>query len=323
VARQQDVLPALAVRCSEQVPDNPALDSAEGEQLRQAFRDNTFRNMQICAQAIKLARQLNRVDITPLFLKGTALLLPGHQRPPGFRKQVDIDLIVQPAELEQATAVLLADGYRFYHHHDQFATLTPALRDHRTALAASGAHHHLPPFSKNGYAATVELHRHHLPKRFQRSNPLAPLFTTAVQGESHGAKFLTPAVEHQLIHLLLGKLVNDSFLARRLFPLREGCDYICLLENTRGKVDRRIIEQHCGTILPLFDGLATELMACQPAATHQPNRAVSARLHTMRRRYNSTLMGSLLDTYARALHLAVSLRHNPAQLPAYLQRWHN
>lgn len=69
--------------------------------------------MQISAQALKLTRQLNRAGIAPLFLKGTARLLTADDKKLGFRKQLDIDLLVEPTQLEAACELFLADGYSF------------------------------------------------------------------------------------------------------------------------------------------------------------------------------------------------------------------
>ena len=45
------------------------------EKLTLALLENTRRKLQIKSQAIKLSRVLNGIDISPVFLKGTALLL--------------------------------------------------------------------------------------------------------------------------------------------------------------------------------------------------------------------------------------------------------
>jgi hypothetical protein len=321
MAQHNDVLPALAVRCEEQQIDSASLDNTRDELLQQALRDNTVRNMQISAQAIKLTKRLNAAGITPLFLKGTALLLTENEKNLGFRKQIDIDLLVESGQLEAAAEVFLADGYGFYEFPADSTSTPTRLPDTKTAMKRSAAHHHITPLVKDGYAATVELHRHFLPKRFQNRNPLEALFNTASEQQSHNANFLIPSAEWQIIHLLLGKIIHDGHLARRTFPIREACDYINVLGSKTGSINQELIERHCGNAYPIFSQLIAKLMDYSPKETANTHYDISRRLRIMQKRYNSPGTAKMLDAHARALHLGNSLLHNPAKLPTYLYRF--
>ena len=320
MAHSEDLLPALAVRCNEQDIDTLVFGEEKADALKQALMNNTLRNMKISAQALKFTRQLNQAGITPLFLKGTARLLTSESENLGFRKQIDIDLIVRPEELDAAGDVFLADGYSFCEFPDNSAAVPIAPGDTVSAIKRSAAHHHLPPLVKAGYAATVELHRHFLPRRFQRCNPLNPLFGSARKTASHGATFYVPSTEYQLIHLVLGKLVTDGHLARRSFPIREACDLIDLLDNAEGDVDQQLVVQHCGSNFALFFALVVELMAYHPRTTITELVDASKYIRMMQKRYDSPATGKLLDAYARAQHLAHALVYSPAKLPAYMNR---
>jgi putative nucleotidyltransferase-like protein len=322
MAQAQDLLPALAVRCEEHDQiGKQALNEQQQNTLTQTLRDNTKRNMQISAQALKLTKQLNQAGITPLFLKGTIQLLDPGTKNLGFRKQIDIDLLVEPKQLEAAAEVFLADGYGFYEFSVDPTSEPTRLRDTSTAIKRSAAHHHLPPLVKDGYATTVELHRHFLPRRFQRRNPLQPLFSTASNQQSHGASFLIPSAQYQIIHLLLGKVIHDGHLAGRTFPIREACDYIKVLESEKGNINEDLVAQHCGEAYPIFSQLVAELMMYKPGETIITTGDISHRLQMMQKRYNSPGLAKLLDAHARALHLGYSLLHSPAKLPAYLNRF--
>lgn len=325
LAQIHDLLPALAVRCHEQGVSSDVVGAERAEVLQQALMDNTQRNMKICAQALKLTRQLNRIGITPLFLKGTAGLLTSAGDSLGFRKQVDIDLIVQSAELEATSDAFLADGYSFCEFPDNTTAVPIELDDTVSAIKMSAAHHHLPPLVKPEYSATVELHRHFLPSRFQRNNPLGPLFGSALTVESHGATFNIPCTEHQIVHLILGKLVHDGHLARRTFPIREACDLIELVEGAKGGVNQQLVLQHCGHRFPLFYALVRELMAyprqsgiaeCGTAERRTAERYI----WLMQKRFDSQATGRLLDAYARADYLVHALVYSPGKLSAYLHR---
>jgi hypothetical protein len=320
MAHSQGLLPALALRCNEQEIDTLAFGEERADLLKQALMDNTLRNLEISAQALKFTRQLNRAGVTPLLLKGTARLLTSASENLGFRKQVDIDLIVQPAELEAAGNVFLANGYSFCKFPDNSSAVPIRPGDTIGAMKSSAAHHHLPPLVKGGYAATVELHRHFLPRRFQRNNPLDPLFNSAQEIVSHGATFYVPSTEHQLIHLLLGNFVHDGHLARRTFPIREACDLIDILENAEHDVNQRLVLQHCGRSFTLFHALVCELMHYTPRTGIAETEDTSKFTWTMQKRFESHAIRKSLDIYARAEYLAHALAYSPAKLPAYLRK---
>lgn len=320
IAQAQGLLPALAVRCDEQHLGAEVLGQVRSDALRQALMENTLRNMTISAQALKFTRQLNLAGITPLFLKGTARLLAAVPANMGFRNQVDIDLIVQPDEIQAAGDVLLADGYSYCEFADNSYATRIKSCDTASAITRSAAHHHLPPLVKAGYAATVELHRHFLDRRFQRNNPLEPLFGTATLLERHGATFKVPSTEFQIIHVVLGKFVNDGYQARRAFPIREACDLIDILENAEGDIDQQLVLRHCGRSFPLFHALVCELMhySAQTCAIRIEN--TSRFTWIMQKRFESDTVRKLLDAYARVEYLAHAVASSPAKLPAYLRR---
>lgn len=320
MARSEDLLPALAVRCSEQDIDLAVFGTDSAHLLRQALIDNTRANMEIVAQALKFTQILNRAGIAPLFLKGTARLLSAESQNFGFRKQVDVDLIVKPADLEAACEAFLAGGYSFCDFPDGVTAVPIKPHGAASALKRSAAHHHLPPLVNGSYRATVELHRHFLPRRFQRDNPLEPLFGSAHKVERHGAIFYLPATEYQLIQLLLGKLVHEGHLTRRTFPIREACDFIDLLENAGHELDQRLVLQRCGRTFTLFHALVCELMRYAPRSPLADMQDAAKFTRTMQKRFESPAIRRSLDIYARAEYLAHALAYSPAKLPAYLRR---
>lgn len=320
LAERQDLLPALATRIDEQPTIKAILSDAERQQLDQALRDNTHHNMQTLMQALKLARTLNCVGITPTFLKGTAQLLTVNNARLGFRKQLDIDLVVAPEDLEKACRVLLTAGYGFYRFPSKVKDEPGEFLDTEEAFRTSTAHHHLPSLVMDGYAMPVELHRHFLPKRFQSRNPLEPLLNTANRHESHGAIFFVPSAEYQIIHTVLGKLVHDGYSARRDFPIREACDYIDLLEQTERKIDPGLVEQHCGENYRVFSQLVTALMAYRDQTMNSSTIDICRRLKLMEKRYNSSVIAQCLDVNARVTHLGQQMLYSPAKLPAFFKR---
>ncbi|HEY5188584.1 MAG TPA: nucleotidyltransferase family protein [Solirubrobacteraceae bacterium] len=99
-------------------------------------------------------RQLQEVSavlaaaaIRPVALKGAALLESAYLTP-GLRPMVDLDLLVDEAQLDTAVGALTASGY---HPH-------PALRTPTTSAGAERHHHHDPLVRQDRWL-TVELHR--------------------------------------------------------------------------------------------------------------------------------------------------------------------
>jgi len=319
-ADHQDLLPALAVRVDEQPDIQQVMAEPDTQKLQQALHENTRRNMLTLVQALNLARTLNSSGIKPTFMKGTALLLTVNEARLGFRKQQDIDLVVAPEELQEACRALLKAGYGFRRKIRNTKSEPDVFHDIREAFSMSAAHHHLPPMVLEEYAGCVEPHRHFLPKRFQRRNPLAPLLVAAYQHQRHGTTFRVPSAEYQLIHMVLGKLVNDSYLACRDFPIREGCDYIELLESVKGEIDQELVERHCAGNYAIFTQLVAELMGYKTAVIGAQAGNITHRLHLMEMRYNYDRVAKLLDAHARAIYLGHELVYSPTKLPAYLRR---
>jgi len=320
MAQFQDLLPALALRCSEVGVDDQSIGQPHSNLLTQALRDNTLRNMQICAQALKIARQLNDAGISPLFLKGTAQLLTVADAALGFRKQTDIDLLVETQHIESAGEIFLANDYRFHRFPGNSSKEPNVLRDAATAIRLSTDHHHLPPLSKTGYAATVELHRHFLPKRFHRNKLLQPLFSTASEHKSHGVSFRVPSPEFQLIHLIFGKYITDGYCAARTYPIRDGCDYADLMDRKGSDIDTSMVEQKCGSSFTIFSQLTNELMGDGHTIDYNTDVDISRRMMIMQKRYNSATIAKLLDSYARANYLMNALIHSPDKLTGFFAR---
>lgn len=320
LAKEQDVLPSLAIRCQEQLSTAQCNASREWRDLQEALHENTLVNMQISAQALDLAKTLNNVGITPLFLKGSVQLLSSHQQHLGQRKQIDIDFLVEPKHISSAADALLASGYGFRDSASRYSRQQRLYYDTPAALKQSESHHHLPALVKEGYATTVELHRHFLPKQFQNTAPLEPLFASAVELQRNGISYRTPSAQYQIIHLLLGKIIHDGHLTRRRFPIREACDYIAIMQQPELDIDQALVARLCGKTYPVFSALIAELMGHQTLGLDCADTNITSQLKGLERRCNWARYAALMDGYARVVHLKNSLLHNPAKLQVYLYR---
>lgn len=334
LAWQQDVAAALAQRLASMPTADQLLPAEIVQSLRDTRLENVRRNMKITAQALKLASSLNAVNIEPLFLKGTAQLLASERGEYGFRHQLDIDLLLPEDQLEPACDALLQDGYCFCADEDSASDPPQLTRDKSQALRQSRGHHHLLPLLKPGYPALVELHRHHLPRRFQAGRSTASVFASATVGEHAGTRFLLPSASQQLILMLLGRFVHDGFARRYDFPIRTACDYTQLVTRAQtqgegsdgnggldnGGLDIDLIERQCGKYLALFNQLVIDLTGCAGIKGLDTTVDTGTWIKLLETRYNWPLCAGLLDARARIQHLAAATFHNPGKLPGYLRR---
>ncbi|MGM4906865.1 nucleotidyltransferase family protein [Tardiphaga sp. 866_E4_N2_1] len=72
---------------------------------------NAIRNDRLSAQLEESVLALNRVGITPLLVKGAAMLATSRQSDRALRLMSDLDLIVRPDQIQTAMTALAAIGY--------------------------------------------------------------------------------------------------------------------------------------------------------------------------------------------------------------------
>lgn len=112
--------------------------------LKNIFLLNRERNNKIMAQALEIQGLLSAGGITPLFLKGTGHVMNGLYSDPAERLMADIDLLVEPGNIEKAVECLVAAGYQ------------GPLKIHPERAHLYKKHH--PGLFKPGMPAFVEIH---------------------------------------------------------------------------------------------------------------------------------------------------------------------
>ncbi len=120
------------------------IPAAIGQTLQKKYYGIALRNMRLYQELGKLTEALNTQGIGNLVLKG-AHLAAGVYESIALRTMVDIDIMVQQADLPAAIQQIQALGYQ---------PVTPIL-----ALDTYlGYRHHLPPFVHPNAVASVEIH---------------------------------------------------------------------------------------------------------------------------------------------------------------------
>ena len=79
--------------------------------LRELHQLSKERNAQLRAQLLEAVRQLNRIDIAPVLLKGAMHLVTDVYGDPGARIMSDIDLLVPGENIEDCLTALHGLGY--------------------------------------------------------------------------------------------------------------------------------------------------------------------------------------------------------------------
>jgi hypothetical protein len=316
-AREQKCTSTLAARLDRSHGAMALVPEQPGRALREMYRMTIVRNLGIYSQAVKLARILNRGGIEPLFFKGTAILLTGDPANIGCREQQDIDLLVAPGDVEGACSLLLEGGYSFTAH----GRRVRSHRDYALALKDSRYHHHLPPLIHAEGGVSVELHRHHLAREFQREEELAKLLGTSLPQQVRGARFRVPSAEQGIVLCVLGNFLHDGYAGRYAFPLRAAFDILQILRRQPTGSAPLDLESAAGRWMPEFIqfwGLFGPLLQVRwsPGGLATGTR----RLRLLQARYDSLLLGRLLDFQGRCRSVATQLRHNPGKLLAFLER---
>ncbi|MPZ38306.1 MAG: hypothetical protein GEU95_09585 [Rhizobiales bacterium] len=204
----------------------PALrrKSLRGDQSREAMDYfegmatlNRQRNSKLRAEAIELAAFLNRLDVTPIFLKGSANLLSDLYPDPAMRIMLDLDVLVPPSRVGACAEALQKAGY--------------------VQLGDVGfpAHHHYPPLGRPDAEASVELHIDPLDIEFRRFLSFEDVSRHAVTMAIDGARLAVPTTWCRLVHgVAHTQFVNHAFAYGHL-PLRDLLDSALLSRS--GPVD--------------------------------------------------------------------------------------
>ncbi len=80
--------------------------------LEEIYRRNISRNDHLAEQLLEAVSALNSVEITPVLLKGTALLAEAYPSKLGHRLMADLDILVAPDQINLALDCLSKLGYR-------------------------------------------------------------------------------------------------------------------------------------------------------------------------------------------------------------------
>ncbi|HKH21741.1 MAG TPA: nucleotidyltransferase family protein [Gammaproteobacteria bacterium] len=112
LANETLTTPALkefATRFKDQIPEDVYF------YIREMFERNVVRNDRLAAQLAEAVAAINDRGVTPVLLKGAAMLATAPRANHGFRLMSDLDILVSPDEVESTLDALLARSYTVHY----------------------------------------------------------------------------------------------------------------------------------------------------------------------------------------------------------------
>jgi len=164
------------------------------DEFKRIYELNLERNEQILRQIDDITATLNKENIQPVFLKGTANLLDGLYSDVGERMIGDIDFLVKEEDYLKTAELLKDVGYQ----NDPDAFL-----DTRERM-------HYPVLTKVGEVASVEIHRLPVLKKYTSSFNSGMIFREKKEVPGKAGLYV-PSDRSKLIHTFIhGQLVDKG-----------------------------------------------------------------------------------------------------------------
>ena len=195
LAQKQSVAPMLYARLKER---GIAPSPTAAQQLREIYLANAARNTWLLHEVGNIFRAFQAADIPVIPLKGACLAEAVYGNI-ALRPMGDVDLLVQPADLAKALAVLRTLGYAAEHPFE--------------VEVERQLNHDMPPLSKRG-GVTLELHWTIATPRCNariNKNDLDQLWSRATAAKISNVQVLMLSPTDLLLHLCLHASVHHRF----------------------------------------------------------------------------------------------------------------
>lgn len=173
---------------------------------------NVHRSRAHIDEALAIHKTLSQKDIRHIFLKGTAYHLAGLMKDdPGQRLTSDIDILIEPDQIETALAAVVSLGYK------------SSEPDPGNILEVE---HHLPRLmpDQNEAQFGIELHRGVVDQHLDHLLPAAKAFESMSFVEIHDQKMPIPGRRTMLTHAVIHAALSDHGFVLRKASLRYAMD---------------------------------------------------------------------------------------------------
>lgn len=188
--------------------------------LESCYQKNAIFNLAINGQLQELARAFEQVQLQGLLLKGGAFISMGFWRDPGRRVTSDIDLYVDPKDIDKTCTLLESLGYQ--------------------VIEAAEGFHDCRQYRRDRAGASIELHLSLAPKQLEYLLPSGRMLQTAQPGR-FGKALLVPSTTELYWHILVHSTIQHVYpKLRDLIDLAEMARRFDNAEIDYAEIDRRI-----------------------------------------------------------------------------------
>lgn len=197
------------------------------EHLNDIYHLNTQRNLDILKQIDEINSHLEKENIEPVYLKGTANLMDGLYKSIGDRLIGDIDFLVKENDYLKTASLLTELGYK------------SKMKNYFAEKDVK----HFPALIREDTTACVEIHRLPVNPEYSKRFNSEMIFTSKLPIKSKTNCYV-PDNRHKLIHTFIhSQLINQGY-NNRLLPLRDIYDFHLILSRVK-KIDFfNDIEEH-------------------------------------------------------------------------------
>jgi hypothetical protein len=261
---------------------------------------------------------LNRSNITPLLLKGSANLIEGNYRDPAARIMGDIDMLVQVDEIAAASEVLMAIGYTAVASPKRWIlmTLPPC---------------HLCMQVKADIGAGIELHYELVRPEYVQLIRAKDTIMRGLPRDRGGVRYLVLCPTDRLVHNIVHAHMHHPRQRSGLVDLRQMVDLCLLIDGCGTAIDWTEIEGRfalagAAAVLRAQAALLAELFGRHvPIAGPGTTAAVARLWHAISNRPTLfTILGGIAAYYWAAFRrqpLLVANFLNPFWWPQRIRGW--
>ena len=220
--------PALALRF-EALRLSGLVPSLVERHCHAVLRLNRSRNAQLRTEAAELASELNRIDIVPVFLKGSASLLSGLYDDEGARIMGDLDVLVPSERTRDCEQHLAKLGYN------------------RAPIGRHPRDKTIGVFIRGRSIAPIDLHHEALAYPYQSLLSARETIENGLVYDLNGATIAVPSPTHQAVLNIGHAQLNDHGYRYGHLPLRALWDFALLLQKSYW-IDWRQIDERFSAI---------------------------------------------------------------------------
>ena len=175
---------------------------------------NAQRNVVILRALAEALAALRGIGIEGILLKGAASLVSGLYDDPAERILGDVDLLVQPGKIDNATKLLQTMGYALPPVKRRWVVPSPQPSPLRI-------HHHIPILIHSETGVGIELNSSLAASEFGSMLPPADVFERAVAIEWNGQDVLVLSPTDRVVHNIVHELLHHEGATRGVVAIRQ------------------------------------------------------------------------------------------------------